>query len=122
MLDIAKALNKTGLKMGVLYPSNAEHYFEYGPAYRRNIIEMPFADNGIILRTRQMKGLGLAEPEDYHYSIQTGENFKIWLKTTRIKNQHLLLRERGKNISQGLSYIKKVPTPSDRAPEIAPIP
>ncbi|MBR4985121.1 MAG: hypothetical protein IKY83_05205, partial [Proteobacteria bacterium] len=68
MIDIAKALNDSGLKMTILYPSNAEHYFEYGAKYRRNIVNMPFADNSLVLRTRQMRSLGVAEEEDYHYN------------------------------------------------------
>ncbi len=123
MIDLAKAINNTGLKLGVLYPSNAEHYFEYTPEYRRNIINLPFADNGLVLRTRQMSSLGVAEPEDYHYNIQSGENFKIWLKTTNIANQHKLLRQKPKkNYSEGLSILDRVPEPSEKAPTIAPMP
>ncbi len=122
MIDLAAAMNKTGLKLGVLYPSNAEHYFEYGPEYRRNMINLPFADNGLVLRTRQMKGLGLAEPEDYHYNMQSGENFKVWLSTTQIPNQHMLLRRKSKTKTTGLSVLDRVPEPSKEAPQIAPMP
>lgn len=122
MLDLASAMTKTGLKLQLLYPSNAEHYFEYGPAYRRNIIQLPFSDNGLILRTRQMRSLGLAEPEDYHYNMQTGENFKIWLQTTQIPNQHAMLRRRVKTKTEGLSILERVPDPSKEPPKIAPMP
>lgn len=122
MLDIAKALNDSGLKMTILYPSNAEHYFEYSPSYRRNIINMPFADNSLVLRTRQMRSLGLAEDEDYHYNMQTGENFIVWLKTTNIKDQHSMLRKRSKTETTGLSVLDYVPEPSAKEPQIAPVP
>ena len=122
MLDIAKALKDSNLQMTILYPSNAEHYFEYSPAYRRNIIQMPFAENSQILRTRQMRSLGLAEDEDYHYNMQSGENFKLWLETTNIKDQHSMLRKRSKTETTGLSVLDYRPEPSKKAPPIAPIP
>ena len=122
MLDIAKALNDSGLKMTILYPSNAEHYFAYGPEYRRNIINMPFADNSLILRTRQMRSLGLAEEEDYHYNMQTGANFIKWLQTTNIKDQHSMLKKRSKTETTGLSVLDYEPEPSKKAPPIAEMP
>ena len=122
MIDLASAINQSGLKLQILYPSNAEHYFEYTPAYRRNIINLPFSNTGLVLRTRQMSILGLDEPEDYHYNMQTGENFKIWLQTTQIPNQIALLRKRVKTKTEGLSTIDRVPDPSKEPPKIAPMP
>ena len=122
MLDIAKALKDSGMEMTLLYPSNAEHYFEYNDKYRRNIIQMPFSKNSQILRTRQMRFLGLAEAEDYHYNMQTGENFKIWLETTQIKDQYAMLRRRAKTDTEGLSRMERVPDPSKKPPKIAPMP
>ncbi|MCL2325626.1 MAG: hypothetical protein FWC40_03910 [Proteobacteria bacterium] len=122
MLDLAKALEETGLKLTILYPSNAEHYFSYGPEYRRNILALPFANNGLVLRTRQMGSLGLAAEGDYHYNMQSGENFKIWLKTTRINDQHSMLRRRSKTSTTGLSVLDIVPDPSDKPPTIAAMP
>lgn len=122
MLDIAKALKDSGMEMTILYPSNAEHYFEYNDTYRRNIIQMPFSKNSQVLRTRQMRFLGLAEPEDYHYNMQTGENFKIWLETTQIKDQYAMLRRRAKTDTEGLSRMERVPDPSKKPPKIAPMP
>ena len=122
MIDIAKALKESHLSLTILYPSNAEHYFKYGPSYRRNIIHMPFSDNSLILRTRQMKSLGLAEEEDYHYNTQSGANFKVWLETTQIGDQHKMLRKRSKTKTDGLSVLDYVPEPSKNPPEIAPMP
>lgn len=121
MTDIAKILSNAGLSLSILYPSNAEHYFKYGPAYRRNIINMPFDGNSLILRTRQMRSLGLAEEEDYHYNMQSGQNFKLWLQTTRIPDQHSMLRKRSKTQTSGLSILSYEPSPSKVPPEIAPV-
>lgn len=119
MTDIGKALKDSGMEMMILYPSNAEHYFEYDANFRRNIIDMPFNDKGLILRTRQMKFLGLAENEDYHYNMQTARNFKVWLKTTNIKEQKEMLRKRTKTSTTGLSYFDYEPSPSKKAPQIS---
>ncbi len=120
MTDIAKALKDSGLKMKFLYPSNAEHYFEYGANFRRNIIDMPFEENGMILRTRQMSFLGLPEEGDYHYNMQSPANFKLWLQTTRIKEQKEMLRKRTATSTTGLSYFEYEPTPSKKPPQISP--
>lgn len=122
MIDIAKALTDSDMQMTLMYPSNAEHYFVYGPEYRRNIINMPFTDNSLILRTRQMRSLGLAAEGDYHYNMQSGANFKLWLQTTQIPDQHKMLRKRSKTKTDGLSVLKYEPSPSKKPPEIAPMP
>lgn len=122
MLDIAKALNNTGMKMTILYPSNAEHYFTYDAKYRRNIVNMPFADNSLVLRTRQMRSLGVAEVDDYHYNMQTGANFQLWMKTTNIPDQHKMLKKRSKTSTTGLSVLDYEPSPSEKLPVLAPMP
>lgn len=122
MIDIAKALRDSNMKMMILYPSNAEGYFEYTPEYRRNIVNMPFEDKSLILRTRQMRSLGLAEEEDYHYNMQSGENFQLWLKTTNIPDQHKMLRKRTKTAREGLSVLDYRPEPSKKLPKLADMP
>ena len=122
MLDIAKALKDSNLQMTILYPSNAEQYFEYDAVFRRNIIQMPFADNSLILRTRPMRFLGLADGDEYHYNMQSGENFKAWLQTTNIKAQNVMLRKRTKTETNGLSILDYTPEPSQKAPPVAPMP
>lgn len=122
MLDMAKAIEKSGLKLEILYPSNAEHYFPYEAKYRRNIIAQPFDEKSLVLRTRQMSFLGLAEDGDYHYNMQTGANFKHWLEKTRIADQYKMLRQRSKTETTGLSVMDKEPEPSEKAPEIAAMP
>jgi hypothetical protein len=66
-----------------------------------------------------MKSLGLAMEGDYHYNMQGGDNFKLWMGTTKIKDQHSMLRSRQKTPTQGLSVLDKLPTPSDSPPTIA---
>ncbi len=122
VLDLAKALNQTGIKLQIYYPSNAEHYFPYDAKYRRNMLALPFGDTGVVLRTRQMGFLGLAEEGDYHYNIQSGANFHYWLKNTRIPDQYRMLRQRTKTDTPGLSVMDKEPSPAKKPPEIAEMP
>ncbi len=114
MRSIADALGKTGLKMNVFYTSNAERYFTYTPDFVQNFMQMPFEDNGIILRTRQQTSLGVAEPEDYHYSIQNAQNFQRWLKTGTIADMAQMLKKRAKTDTTGLSVIVEEPEVSNQ--------
>ncbi|MGI5829648.1 MAG: hypothetical protein ACOX8U_05705 [Bradymonadia bacterium] len=122
MLDMGKAIKDSSLNLEVFYPSNAEHYFPYDAKYRRNILALPFGETGLILRTRQMNFLGLAEEGDYHYNMQTGENFKYWLEKTNIADQYKMLRQRTKTDNPGLSIMDKVPEAASKAPQIAEMP
>jgi hypothetical protein len=122
MLDLAAALRDTGMQLGVLYLSNAEHYFEFVPSYRRNIIAQPFAENGVALRTRQMTFLGVPEDGDYHYNVHPGANFQAWMKNNRIQDQYKLLRLKTDTEVKGLSVIDQEASISDPPPEIAPMP
>ncbi len=109
MQGISKALRDSGLKMMILYPSNAEQYFQYGPEFKRNIIDMPFAQDSMILRTRQLTSLGVAEDGDYHYNIQSGENFQAYMKDSTVPDQLKMLKFREKTLTKGLSVLSALP-------------
>ena len=113
MRSMADALEKSGLKMNVFYTSNAERYFTYTPDFIQNFLKMPFEEKGIILRTRQLTSLGLAEPKDYHYSIQDAHNFQRWLKTGKITDVSQMLKKRAKTDTTGLSVILEEPEESN---------
>ena len=119
MQEIARALKNAGMKMKIFYLSNAEAYFNYGPKYRRNFLDMPFEEDGILLRTRQQDSLGIAERDDYHYSIHAQGNFKRWMGTTNVKNLGALFLKRSKTEITGLSFFDYEPEASPKAPEIA---
>ncbi len=109
MKSIANALNKAGMKMSVVYTSNAGQYFSYTPAFKQNFIDMPFSEKSLILRTRQLSSLGVAEPDDYHYNIQNAQNFQRWLKAGHISDMPKMLRKRSKTSTIGLSMILEEP-------------
>lgn len=123
MLDIAETLESLGLSIGLLYVSNAEQYFEFSPAYRRNIVVQPFDDDSLVLRTRPMEALGVPEEGKYHYNVQPARNFAGWLRHNRVeKVSHLMLwyREDAEE-TEGFSIIEKRPLRSDPRPEIAEV-
>lgn len=109
MRSVADALKIAGLKMNVFYTSNAERYFIYTQDFIQNLLQMPFEKNGMILRTRQMSVLGLAEPKDYHYNIQNAQNFQHWLETGKIADMTQMLQKRVKTDTTGLSVILEEP-------------
>jgi hypothetical protein len=123
MLELADALETLGLELGLLYLSNAEQYFEYTPAYRRNVAVLPFSEESLVLRTRPMEALGLPEGDNYHYLIQEGRNFAGWMAYNKVENAKQLItwyRKKSRE-TDGLSFIRKEPPVSDPAPEVAKI-
>lgn len=121
MREIARALERANLKVGVVYLSNVEQYITYDAQTRRNFISLPWADNGWLLRTRPMQVLGLTTEDcEYHYNMQRGLNFRQWLTVNRVADGgRLLLRHRSRTATQGLSIVDSEPPVSTPAPEIA---
>ena len=126
MVDIANTLERLGLDLGLLYPSNAEQYFDFTPEFRRNIIVQPFDENSLLIRTRPMQILGYPEDEegerdgDYHYNIQGAKNFAQWMEMSRIRNSaRLLIRHHEETDTPGLSIIRRQPQASDTPPRVA---
>ncbi len=123
MVDIATTLDELGLSMGIIYTSNAEQYFDFTPAYRRNIAVQPFDDESLMLRTRPASAFGFPEGGEYHYNVQPGLNFADWMQNNTILNSwRLLSRHREDADTQGLSYIREAPEPSDNPPQLAELP
>ena len=122
MVDIAETLRDLDLNLGLMYPSNAEQYFDFTPNYRRNIAIQPFDDTSLVLRTRSIRKLGYPEDGDYHYNIHDAQNFADWMKRSRIKNSaRLLLIYNEQSETDGLSFINHEPEHTDPPPEVADI-
>ena len=121
MLQMAETLKDLGLKLGLLYTSNAEQYFEFTPEYRRNIVVQPFSRESLVLRTRPMEALGVAEGAKYHYNLQEGRNFADWMQSNHTtKVSHLMLWHKSDlEATEGVSFIRKEAPHSDNAPDIA---
>ncbi len=120
LVDIAAALEKADMRLGVVYLSNAEQYFDYGPAFRRNILRLPVQDNGMIVRTLGWKGPGFVEGEAYHYTIQPARKFAAWMRESRIVSLGRMLHHKTPSPTPGYSSIDKDPVVAKTPPEIAP--
>ncbi len=118
---LARAMRLSGLQLGVLYLSNAEQYFDYGPDFRRNIIELPWATRGVTLRTLAWGCHGLVSSKDmYHYNRQAGRNFSAWMAhNTVLKAGRLLHRKTASGI-KGVSVLDRAPPRSRISPILAP--
>jgi hypothetical protein len=79
MRAVGQAATQAGMKVGVLYLSNAEQYFPYDAQYRANIRGLPFSENTVVLRTSGERGVKRVKGTYYHYNTQPGPNFAAWL-------------------------------------------
>lgn len=83
LAGIAKAID---VPISAIYVSNAEDYFKLVPAYRENILALPFAKESLFLRT-QARNL-----RDYWYVIQPGRDFQAWIERGRVRSVKDMLR------------------------------
>jgi len=121
MRQLSRVLRVAGLQMGVLYLSNAEQYFNYGPSFRRNILEIPWADKSMALRTLAWGCHGLiSAAEMYHYNHQDGRNFSAWMAHSLIKSAGRMLFRKTASGVKGVSVLERSPPSSRRAPVLAP--
>jgi hypothetical protein len=80
---IAEAARTLEVPIRVLYLSNAEQYWRrYEPQYRVNIAALPFAEDGVVLRTL----LRVSIDKDFHYGVQPGRNYVEWLQAPYVRN------------------------------------
>ena len=121
MRQLARVLRLTGLKMGVLYLSNAEQYFKYGPDFRRNIMEIPWSARGLALRTLAWGCHGLISSKDlYHYNRQGGRNFAAWMAHSLINSAGRMLNNKTASGVKGVSVLDSPPSRGRTAPLLAP--
>jgi hypothetical protein len=105
MADIAAALRAAGLEVGVLYLSNAEQYFRYGPQFRKNVAGLPMAARGVVLRTHGWKQFEYVAGEEYHYNVQSAPRFAEGMAKGRAWGVAKLLERRRKSRMKGLSIL-----------------
>ena len=123
MLDASKALGELKVPVRVLYTSNAEQYFDYTPAFRRNIVALPGDDRSWVIRTHPRKLLKLAPRDGFHYNRQTLDNFKAWITKYPTRDSVELIQYRRTNLPEpGSSVIEKPAKVSKKRVEVAPMP
>jgi hypothetical protein len=108
MKDVAAATRKSGLTIRTLYLSNAEQYFKYTDQYRQNIIDLPYDDRSIVIRTAGKRTEWAADGL-YEYVVQSGENNKTWMLSKRTYNVWTIVQARKVNRKTGGSVVTKLP-------------
>ncbi|MBU6161294.1 MAG: hypothetical protein KGO50_09245 [Myxococcales bacterium] len=110
--DAAHMLRRHNIPMRVLYTSNAEQYFTFTPEFRRNMLVLPFDEQSWVVRTRPIEAWGLAPDDDYHYNVQDGLNFQLWMRGSSVSDCQRLMRNRSQTGVVGLSRLQ-APLPDD---------
>lgn len=118
--DTAAALHAANEQIGVLYLSNAEQYFDYDPSFRRNILALPFAEHGVVLRTLGWGMHGFVAGEEYHYNLQPGRNFAQWMARSRVKAVGYLLKHKDAGAVAGASVLARPAEAARTPPQVAP--
>ena len=80
LTGLAAALRSMNLRVGTLSLSNAEQYFDYTAAFRRNMHALPYTSSALVLRTFRHKG------RRYDYYRQSAADFLPWLQSDRARN------------------------------------
>lgn len=101
--DLGKALTGLGQSIRTLYLSNAEQYFSYKPAFRKNMLALPFDDRSLVLRTTHIGKLR------YVYVTQSGPNFHAWMAHSRISHVYGMYPPKKSREGKRLFAIDRLP-------------
>ncbi|PID38878.1 MAG: hypothetical protein CSA24_02835 [Deltaproteobacteria bacterium] len=93
LIGIGEAARKLGIKMRVVYTSNAEEFWPYPQNFRDNFIKMPMDAKSIIIRTRHTTKYG-PRIGSYVYIVQSGKDFQRQLANKRTKGIWAMMRHR----------------------------
>jgi hypothetical protein len=125
MKAIASACRTAGLAVTSLYMSNAEQYFDYARRTRDNLSGLPWAADGLVMRTHgditldaaddtpplaaveaDLEFLPARKPKDrFHYNVQTGPSLRAFLAEPRIHSALEVLRFAPATAVQGVSRL-----------------
>ncbi len=81
LAGIAKAARELGVTLRVVYLSNAEEYWRYGPAFRTNLSALPYDEKSLIVRSLA----AWRHNRDYRYNVQPARLFVAWLAQPGIR-------------------------------------
>ncbi|NBU97123.1 MAG: hypothetical protein EBS19_02730 [Spirochaetia bacterium] len=117
--EIGNTLQKSSLKLGIFYMSNAEEYFSYNDNFKTSVNNLPSNTKSIVLRTISVRkdrfpwspGSEYSTPIGFHYAVQKLENFKKWLNTPRknLNSLAILLEAGDTDKINGVTVISKDP-------------
>ncbi len=101
--DLGKALASLGTTIRTLYLSNAEQYFRYGEAFRKNMLALPFDERSTVLRTTHKGRLR------YVYVTQSGPNLHAWMSGSRVAHVYGMYPPKETREGKRLFAIKREP-------------
>lgn len=85
MRSIGKAAKAADLPVRILYLSNAEQYFTYKRAFRKNIKALPLDDKSVIIRTSGWRRFKSVKGKDYyHYNVQSGPSMLAFVNNRKV--------------------------------------
>lgn len=97
---IAGAVTDLGLDVRVLYLSNAEQYWSYGPGFRANVAALPFDERSVVLRTLSSHKTN----GDYRYNVQDARDFAARLQRRDIRRVYQFVDSRPLVSSRDLEF------------------
>jgi hypothetical protein len=111
-MSINSAARNLEVPIRVLYLSNAEDYFKsYSGEFRKNILDMPVDETGLLIRTRSVGARKMGFPEGelipdkpYHYNIQPLRNMQEWMRNDSTRRITMILNRRTV-VVRGLSVV-----------------
>jgi hypothetical protein len=110
VLAITEATQRLGVPIRVLYLSNAEQYWKrYPKQYRTNVIALPFAEHGIVLRTLLSQSANV----DYRYNVQPAANYQEWLGKPFVGNVYQIVHKGPKASPEGITFFETTDDPDD---------
>lgn len=77
---LGERLAQHGHSVGLLYLSNIEQYFFYTREFRDNVAALPFAADGLVLRTLP------GRPAGFEYIVEDGAHFQRAVQDRRIRS------------------------------------
>ncbi len=81
---LGEQLAGQGHTVGLLYLSNIEQYFFYTPDFRTNVATLPFAADGLVLRTLP------GRPAGFEYIVEGGAHFQQAVQSRRVRSVYAL--------------------------------
>lgn len=90
---IGDSAKKLGIKMRIVYTSNAEEFWPFPQDFKDNFLNLPMDDKSVVLRTRHTSKYG-PRIGSYIYIVHAGLDMQAQLKDPQTKGLWVILRHR----------------------------
>lgn len=105
LYSIGEAAKKLGIKIRILYPSNAEEFWKFNENFKRNVLNLPFDEASIVVRTVHefpwhVNDRSGSSGSFWHYVVHGGYNYQKKLQypdyyhIEHFKNERIIPTER----------------------------